>query len=463
MKSVLRKMLIIAALVVFVLDICALAQDWPQWRGINRDAKVTGFTAPKEWPKALTKKWNIPVGEGTDSTPALVGDKLYVFTRQENEEVTLCLNAETGKEIWRDKYAVPAITGVDSGHAGPRSSPAVANGKICTFGVTGILSCLDAETGKLVWRKDDFPGAFPRFHAAMSPIIVDNMCIGQFGNAENGAIAAYDLTSGEIKWKWPSSTGFGASYASPVLATLGGVKQVIVQTEKNVVSVALADGKLLWQEASSGGRYISSSPVVDETNSVVFGLRGNGCYGIKIVKEGDSFKTEQLWSNPDIGAEYCTPVLKNDYLYGINPRNNYYCISAKTGATAWSVPATTAAAAALLKNSDNTLLTPAGFGGGGGAGGGRGGRGGGMGGGGGMRRGGGMMGGTGFGTVVDAGTVLFGLLSNGRLVVYEPNEKEYKELAAYQVTDGQVYAFPIIAGNRIYTRDQTSITLWIIE
>jgi outer membrane protein assembly factor BamB len=453
MKGAVQKMLMIATFVVFMFDICTLAQDWPQWQGVNRDAKLTSFNAPKAWPKALTKKWNIPVGEGTDSTPALVGDKLYVLARKAGEEIILCLNAETGKEIWRDKYAVASISGADSGHPGPRSSPAVANGRIYTLGVTGILSCLDAATGKLIWRKDDFPGAFPRFHTAMSPIIIDNLCIGHFGNASNGAVAAYDAATGEIKWKWSGGAGFGPSYASPLATTLGGVKQVIVQTERNVVGVSLAEGKLLWQEASVGGRYGASSPVVDAANSVVFGMRGNGCYAIKISKEGDSFKTEQLWNNMEIGAEYNTPILKNGFLFGINPRNNYYCISAKTGTTAWSVPATTAAA-----------TTPtAGGGDRGGPGGGM--MGGGMGGfgGGGRGRGGGMMGGAGYGAVVDAGSVLFGLISNGRLVVYEPNEKEYKELAAYQVSDGQVYAFPIISGNRIYTSDQTSVTLWTIE
>ncbi len=125
--------------ILLTCNICVLAQDWPQWRGINRDAKVTGFTAPQTWPKELTKKWNITVGEGTDSTPALIGDKLYVFTRKEGEEVILCLDAKTGNEIWSDKYEVPAITGADQGHSGPRSTPVIADGKIFTLGVMALF------------------------------------------------------------------------------------------------------------------------------------------------------------------------------------------------------------------------------------------------------------------------------------------------------------------------------------
>ena len=127
MKNANRWIAAMAVAVVLIGATCALAQDWPQWRGANRDGKVTGFTAPQEWPKELTRKWNVPVGAG-DSTPALVKDKLYVFGRQGDEEVTLCLNATDGSKVWEDKYAAQAVTGPDaSQHPGPRSSPAVAS------------------------------------------------------------------------------------------------------------------------------------------------------------------------------------------------------------------------------------------------------------------------------------------------------------------------------------------------
>ena len=92
-------------------------QDWPQWRGPNRDAKATGFTAPQTWPKSLTKKWKVTVGNGV-ATPALVGDKLYVFARRGAEEVACCLDATTGKELWADKYAAKAASGPASDFPG---------------------------------------------------------------------------------------------------------------------------------------------------------------------------------------------------------------------------------------------------------------------------------------------------------------------------------------------------------
>src|SRR4051794_40336482 len=100
------------------------AQDWPQWRGPNRDSKGAGFTAPQTWPKALTQKWTATVGDGV-SSPVLVGDKVHAFGRLGNEEVTTCLDAATGKPLWQDKYVATAVSGSARGFPGPRSTPAV--------------------------------------------------------------------------------------------------------------------------------------------------------------------------------------------------------------------------------------------------------------------------------------------------------------------------------------------------
>src|SRR5437762_436429 len=136
----------------------AWAQDWPQWRGPNRDNKITGFTEPKEWPKELKQKWKVKVGEG-DASPVLVGDKVYAFGRKGGDEVVVCLEADTGNEVWSDKYKAPSAQVPGGGHTGPRASPSVADGKVCTLGVAGVLSCFEADKGKLLWRKDtkDYP------------------------------------------------------------------------------------------------------------------------------------------------------------------------------------------------------------------------------------------------------------------------------------------------------------------
>ncbi len=388
----------------------ARAQDWPQWRGVNRDAKATGFTAPKTWPQQFTQKWKTAVGSG-DATPALVGDKLYVFAREGDNEVTRCLDAATGKEVWQDKYTATQVQGPDSReHPGPRSSPTVAQGKVVTLGVGGVLSCLDAATGKMLWRKDDFPGAWPRFHTAMSPLIVDGLCIAQLGKEGGGAVVAYDLAAGNEKWKW---TAEGPGYASPVALTVAGTKMICTLTEKSAVGLAVADGALLWQVsfAPQGMAYNAATPIVDGSTVIVCG-QGRGAKALKIEKEGTGFTAKELWSNPDNAVQFDSPVLKNGLIFGLSQRGNFFCVNAQTGKTAWA---------------DST-----------------GGRG-------------------GFGSIVDAGSVLLGLTAKGPLTVFEPSDKEFKELASIKVADKPVYAYPLVAGNRLFVKDQDSVTLWAIE
>src|SRR5437773_2593157 len=112
------------------------AQDWPQWRGPNRDAKAAGFKAPKTWPKELTQKWKVAIGDGV-ATPALVGDKIYTFSREDGNEITRCLDAATVKELWQEKYESLGAERPADSFSGPRSSPTVAEGKVVTFGVRG--------------------------------------------------------------------------------------------------------------------------------------------------------------------------------------------------------------------------------------------------------------------------------------------------------------------------------------
>jgi outer membrane protein assembly factor BamB len=387
------------------------AQDWPQWRGPNRDGKAEGFKTPKTWPKELTQKWKVPVGFG-DATPALAGGKLYVFARQETDEITRCLDAATGKEEWQEKYNAPAVNGPDSGHSGPRSSPAVADGKVVTLGVCGTVSCFDAAKGKMLWRKDDFPGVWPKFHTSVSPIIVGGLAIVQLGKESEGAVVAYDLASGEQKWKWAVE---GPGYASPVLLTVAGTKMVLTETSKSVVALDATDGKLLWQAAfaPSGMSYNAATPIVEGQTIIYSGQgQGRGTKAVKIEKQGDTFAAKELWSNPDNAVQFNTPLLKQGLLYGLTGRDNWFCINAENGQSAWTAPS-------------------------------------------GGRRG--------FGSLVDAGSVLLALTPTAQLTVIEPNDKEFKQLASYKVADTDTYAYPIAAGNRLYVKDKESVTLWSID
>jgi len=312
----------------------SFADDWPQWRGLNRDGKATGFKAPPTWPKDLTQKWKVAVGIG-DSTPALVGDKVFVFTRLEGDEVTTCLDAASGKVLWQDKYAAQTVSGGPApNHSGPRSSPAVAGGKVCTLGVAGVLSCFDAATGNLLWRKEDFKGSWPQFYAGSSPIIVDGLCVAQLGGRNNGGIVAYDAASGAEQWRW---TGDSPAYGSPVLITVGNAKAILAPTDGNLVALSAADGKVLWQVKYSQGRYNTATPIVDGS-TLIYAGPAQGMTAEKLDKQGGEFTAAPLWKNGDNSMNFNTPVLKDGLLYGISATNALFCVKADSGQTAWNAP-----------------------------------------------------------------------------------------------------------------------------
>jgi outer membrane protein assembly factor BamB len=366
---------------------------------------------------------------------------LYVHTREGSEEVVRCLNATTGKEFWKDSYAARAADGPAGGYAGPRCSPTVGEGRVVTVGTAGLLSCYEADSGKKLWSKDDFK-SWPDFYHSSSPIIVDGMCIAQLGamnrqtGANNGAVVAYDLATGDQKWK---EADLPTSYASPTLMPAGDTKLVIAQVSDGIVALDAASGKKVWEmfyEQSGGSRYKAATPIVSGDTLI---YSDGPARAVKLSKEGDKFVATKLWSNEDSRVEYNTPVLKGDLLFGLTGRSELFCVDTKTGKTLWSKAIAPTPAGA----------PPAGAPSGGFKGKGKGrGMGGGQG---------------GYGSVVDAGSVLFALTPSSQLVVYEPSATEFKQLASYKVADKATHAYPIIAGNRIYVKDADSVTLWTVE
>jgi outer membrane protein assembly factor BamB len=450
-------------------------QNWSQWRGDNRDGKASEFRAPATWPKQLTKKWEVSIGDGV-ATPSLVGDRLYVFSRQEGNEIARCLDAAAGEEIWQESYASEGTTGGAGRFQGPRSSPTVVDGKVVTLGVRGILSCLDAATGKVLWRKNDFPGQWPRFFTASSPTVVDGLCIAQLGGDDgNGAIVAYDLATGEEQWRAPD---LSPSYASPMCVDVDGTKVIIAATENDLVGVDAADGRQLWKIQFTQGRYNAATPIVDGQTLVLAGP-GSGMSAITLTKDGSELAEEQLWTNTDNSVQFSSPVLKGGLVFGLSNNNTLFCINAETHATAWSAPLGGAeppppafgpfgpgpgrqdrprgdgppADGRLAQSTPDGQLSPEqgeqrderrgwrGFGGRG-----RGGRG----------RG-------GYGSIVDAGSVLLALTPASELVVYEPSATEFKELARYKLSDTPTYAYPVASGKRIFAKDQDAVALWVVE
>jgi outer membrane protein assembly factor BamB len=384
------------------------ADDWPQWRGANRDGVATGFKPPGAWPQALTQKWKVDVGIG-DSTPALVGGNLFTFGRRDTNEVVLCLDAATGAQVW--EVSCPAdyvVTGAAARHPGPRSSPAVSDGRVYAFGVGGILSCLDARKGALLWRKqstNDYAGFEYKYDTAMSPVLVDGLCIVHVGGKGKGALFAFDASKGTLKWKWD---GEPPANSSPVIMTVQGKKQLVTLASKSLVGVSCEDGTLLWQVPFQTGQGNNTTPVVDG-QTVICAVQGRGMVAFRIGTQTNGFAATPLWTNSSAASRFTTPVLKDGLLFGFNGR--FHCVSARTGETLWTDTANRGNSAAI----------------------------------------------------VDAGPVMLAQTVNSELVAFKPGDKEYSELARIKVAGTETWAHPVVSGSRIYVRDRDSVTLWTLE
>ncbi len=179
---------------LFLATLASHSQDWPQWRGTNRDGKVTGFTSPKTWPEQLSQKWKVTVGLG-DATPALVKDRIYVYSKVGENEVLSCIDVATGKQIWQSPgYPAPVVAGPASSHPGPRSSVAVAEGKTVAVGVAGDIACFDAARVNCCGEMKTSRAMVPQFSRNVSTDKFRSMLCPP-GRSEKRIFRCFDLAS----------------------------------------------------------------------------------------------------------------------------------------------------------------------------------------------------------------------------------------------------------------------------
>ena len=160
---------------------------------------------PPHGQRRSRRSGRLPVGSGY-ATPIVANGRVYVHARNGEQETITAFDAATGKPIWNDAHAAPyKVNPAAASHGpGPKSSPVLANGRLYTFGISGILSCLDAASGKVIWRKQ--PSAEqPHFGVAMSPIVVDGLLVAFVGGHEHGALTAFDAVSGAVRWQWTAA------------------------------------------------------------------------------------------------------------------------------------------------------------------------------------------------------------------------------------------------------------------
>ena len=200
--------------------------------------------------------WRRPIGPGWSSF-AVNGDRLYTQEQRGDDEIVACYRVSTGEPVWRHRDRVRFWE--SKGGAGPRGTPTLSNGRVYAFGATGILNALDEATGRVVWSRNvatDAKREVPYWGFASSPLVVDDVVIV----AAAGTLAAYDVATGKPRWRGPS---YGGSYSSPHRATIAGVDQILLLGGPGAISVAPADGAVLWEHKWSPGAIVQPALTAD--------------------------------------------------------------------------------------------------------------------------------------------------------------------------------------------------------
>lgn len=379
--------------------------DWPQWRGPQRDGSVAGL--PAQWPDALKKQWEVPVGTG-HSSPVVSGNRVVVFTRQGDDEVVRALDLASGKEVWRAFYPAPYVVNpaAQSHGPGPKSTPAIAGGRVFTLGITGMLSAFSLSDGALLWRLPAPPSP-PDYGATTSPLIDGSHLIVHLGGYENGALTSLDTTTGKPRWQW---TGDGPGNGSPIIATIDGVRQVIAQTQKFVVGLDASTGALLWQTSfTTDFDQNAFTPVVFRDLVVVGGI-DVPLTALRPRRTGGTWTVEMVWNNPQTPMFMSAPVVIGDTLYGLTMRGKgqLVAIDAATGKTLWNTQGREGENASIM-GSPSWLLASS---------------------------------------------------TDGHLIVARTNPGKYEEVRRYPLSSSALWAHPAVAGGAIIVKDADSVICW---
>lgn len=302
--------------------------DWPGFRGPNRDGIVHGVRIETDWSKsAPVEVWRRPIGPGWSSF-AVRGDLFYTQEQRGDEEVVSCYSVSTGKPVWRHKDA--ARFWESNGGAGPRGTPTLSNGRVYTFGGTGILNALDADSGAVVWSRNaasDTKVKLPGWGFASSPLVVGNIVVV----AAAGTLAAYDAANGQPRWVGANG---GGGYSSPHLATIQGVQQVLLLNATGASSVAPADGKQLWQHPLPSNARITQPAMTADGDVLVNEGEGNPLRRIAVAQGPGGWTVAERWISEGLNPYFNDFVVHNGYAYGFD-NSGIACIDLKDGQRKW--------------------------------------------------------------------------------------------------------------------------------
>lgn len=313
-------------------------QIWPQWRGPERTGRIDGPT----WPTALKDEhlqqlWRVELGPSY-SGPIVTAERVFVTeTKDKNTEVVRALDRRTGKEIWQASWpgslSVPFFAKANGDWI--RATPAYANGRLYVAGMRDVLVCFDTESGKEIWRFDfsvTFKTPLPAFGFVCSPLVDGEHVYVQAGaavcklKAENGSVVWRSLEDGGGMW--------GSAFSSPIIATLAGQRQLIVQTREKLAGLDLESGKVLWSQTIPAFRGMNILTPIQVGDTLFTSAYGGKTFRFELKRTDDTFKLETLWTHRAEGY-MSTPVVHDGHVYLHLRNQRLCCFDLKTGEQKW--------------------------------------------------------------------------------------------------------------------------------
>jgi outer membrane protein assembly factor BamB len=337
---------------------------------------------------------------------------VYVFSRQQENEVMRAIDADSGKVVWETSYPAPfKMNPATSRHGpGPKSTPTYANERLFTLGISGIVTAFDAATGKQLWQKPA-PPVEPMFHTAQSALVDRGLVILHIGGHNQGALTAFDPATGAVKWSW---SGDGPAYGSPIVTEIDGTRQVITFSQQSLVGVDAASGQLLWRVPFQARSITNSiTPLVHDGRTVIVSGQGKPLTAYTITKRSGQWAADLAWENPQLSLSFSNAVLVGDAVFSMSALNSgqFFWADARTGKTLWTSSPRQAGNAGIVR----------------------------------------------------AGSLLFVLKDDAELMVAPANPGAFEPIKTYTVADSATWPAPAVSGNRIFVKDISTVALWTVN
>ena len=397
----------------FLFGNSAIAEDyWPGWLGPKRNGWVEYFEPPSAWPEELKKNWQVDVGEGYAS-PLVANGLVFQYARQGENDVLFCLDLNSGETKWKKSYSVPfKMGGGGEWHGkGPKAAPILADGRVFTLSISGILSAWNAESGNLLWRRDyneRFDKDTPYWGATTSPIVDGDKVFAHFGNDKKGVLAALNVATGEEAWTLDKDA---PSYSSPLIEEVGGVRQLIEWNHRALVGVDVANGNQLWEYPFEHVGTNQNMPTPSfHDGRILIGGENRGVRSVQPSLQRSQWTVKENWHQPKVALDMSSAVVNDGLMYGFShlSAGRIFCLDPKTGDIVWQGPPRVGANVTFLTIPKSTIA----------------------------------------------------LLDKGELQVIAATRDGYERVASWQVADKPTWAPPVLLKDGLLIKDRDSLIRW---